>query len=144
MSAATKALRMARSACHHRPAPMRRGLDDLNNISALTAWTHALAYVTRETPVRLSVAQLAIFALAALGDRKGQPVTFSQLRETLGGSPGGAVHTTYSIFFEEHKGERHLGWLRQERCYEDQRVKWLRLTPKGGAVLDAMLDHLSG
>lgn len=114
----------------------------MNDIKQLTAWTHSLAYVTRETPVRLSVAQLAIFALAALGDRMGQPVTFTQLRETLEGAPGGAVHTTYSVFFEQHKGQPQLGWLRQERCDNDQRVKWLRLTSRGAAVLDDVLTHL--
>lgn len=114
----------------------------MTDLRHLTAWTHALAYVTRETPVRLSVAQLAVFALAALGDRKGSPITFTQLRDTLEGTPGGAVHTTYGIFFEERRGVRNLGWLRQERCAEDLRVKWLRLTPKGSDVLDAMLQHL--
>lgn len=114
----------------------------MTNIRTLAAWTHALAYLTRETPVRLSVAQLTMFALAALGDRMGQPMNLTQLQETLEGSPGGSIRTTYTIFFAEHKGERHLGWLRQETCCEDQRVKWLRLTPKGGAILDAMMEHL--
>lgn len=114
----------------------------MTDLRTLTAWAHALAYVTRETPVRLSVAQLAVFALAALGDRKGTPVTFTQLHETLDGSPGGAVRTTYGIFFEQRRGVRNLGWLRQERCSEDMRIKWLRLTPKGAEVLDAVLHHL--
>lgn len=114
-------------------------LTDLRN---LAAWTRALAYLTRETPVRLSVAQLAIFALAALGDRMGTPVTFTQLHDVLDGSPGGAVRTTYGIFFEERRGVRNLGWLWQERCAEDMRIKWLRLTPKGAEVLDAVLLHL--
>jgi hypothetical protein len=114
----------------------------VTNIRTLTAWAHALAYVTRETPVRLSVAQLAVFALAALGDRMGTPVTFTQLQDALDGAPGGAIHTTYGIFFEERRGVRNLGWLRQERCVEDMRIKWLRLTPKGAEVLDAVLLHL--
>lgn len=123
------------------PIPLRADAN-VKNLQQLTAWTHSLAYVTRETPVRLSVAQLAIFALAALGDRMGQPVTLTQLRETLEGSPGSAIHTTYSIFFEQHKGQPQLGWLWQERCEEDLRVKFLRLTQRGAEVLDEVLLHL--
>lgn len=115
----------------------------LQNLQQLAAWTRSLAYVTRETPVRLSVAQLTIFALAALGDRMGHPMSLTQLRETLEGTPGGAVHTTYDIFFDERRGQRRLGWLRQERCGLDYRVKWLRLTSKGDDILDAVLQHLS-
>lgn len=115
----------------------------LNDLRNLTAWTYALAFVTRETPVRLSVAQLAIFALAALGDRKGEPVNLTQLKESLLGAPGGAVHTTYSIFFETRKGERRLGWLWQEPCQLDSRVKWLRLTPQGALILDGILKHIA-
>lgn len=107
----------------------------VKNLQQLTAWTCSLAYVTRETPVRLSVAQLATFALAALGDRMGQPVTLTQLRETLEGTPGGGVHTTYSIFFEQHKGQPQLGWLWQERCEEDLRVKFLRLGLRGPPII---------
>lgn len=110
--------------------------------ACLAAWVRTLAFVTRETPVRLSVAQLTVFALAAIGDRKGSPVTFTQLRDTLDGTPGGEVRTTYGIFFEERRGVRNLGWLRQEQCALDARVKWLRLTPKGAEVLDRILDHL--
>ncbi len=114
------------------------------SLHALTAWTQALAYLKRETPVRLSVAQLTIFALAALGDRKGTPVTFTQLRDTLREAPGGEVRTTYDIFFEERRGVRNLGWLKQEPCISDGRVKWLRLTPQGAKVLDGILAHLEG
>lgn len=114
----------------------------MTNIRTLTAWTQALAYLTRETPVRLSVAQLTMFTLVALGDRMGKPVNLTQLQDTLEGTPGGAMRTTYSIFFEKRRGVRNLGWLRQEPCREDMRVKWLRLTPKGARVLDTVLVHL--
>ncbi len=110
--------------------------------ACLAAWARTLAFVAKETPVRLSVAQLTVFALAAIGDRKGAPMTFTQLRDTLEGTPGGEVRTTYGIFFEERRGVRNLGWLRQEQSMFDARVKWLRLTPKGAAVLDRILSHL--
>lgn len=92
--------------------------------------------------MRLSVAQLTMFALAALGDRMGSPMNLTQLQDTLEGAPGGAMRTTYTIFFEEHQGQRNLGWLRQERCFVDARVKWLRLTPKGEAVLESVMKYL--
>jgi hypothetical protein len=89
------------------------------------------------------VAQLTIFALAGLGDRMGQPMTLGQLRDTLEGTPGGAVHTTYDVFFNQRRGQRRLGWLRQDRCSLDRRVKWLRLTTRGSNVLDTVLQHLA-
>jgi hypothetical protein len=69
-------------------------------------------------------------------------MTLTQLKDTLEGAPGGAVRTTYGIFFEQRRGVRHLGWLWQEPCVEDGRVKWLRLTSKGEEVVDQLLVHL--
>jgi hypothetical protein len=114
----------------------------LHDLRSLASWTHALAYLTRQTPVRLSVAQLTMFALAALGDRMGSPMNLTQLKDTLEGAPGGTITSTYTIFFEEHQGSRRLGWLWQEPCPVDQRVKWLRLTPKGEAVMATVMKYL--
>lgn len=111
--------------------------------SILLAWLRGAAYLASLTPNRLSTAQLIIFGLAATCDRAGQPATYTSLREALGNIAGASVKNTYKIFFEATEARPDgLGWLYQQPCPLDGRVKILRLSPKGQTVVETMLKAI--
>ena len=111
------------------------------NLTPLRKWALATAYIATSTPCRLSTTQMAVFAFAALAARSGSPTTFSEIRDTFRGAPGGSVHTTYNVFLDRTR-ERggSLGWLRQVSDPLDMRQKFLHLTPAGRKVAERLLD----
>lgn len=94
-------------------------------------------------PDRLTLTQGAFFLLAGLSDMTGRPSTFSDIRDAVGVTIGRSLHTTYKVFLSEGRnrlGERTtgLGWLRTDTDPSDNRRKYLRLTPAGQRVMDAV------
>lgn len=99
-------------------------------------------------PDRLTLTQGAFFLLAGLADRTGRAATFSELRDAVGDTIGRSLHTTYKVFLDEGRwrdGERQrgLGWLTADTDPNDQRRKYLRLTPTGQRIMDAVYASLT-
>ena len=108
-----------------------RGLNDFAN---------ALAVLEARTPERVTTSQLLFFVRAGLASMEGNPATFVEIRDAVGGDFAVSIHTTYKIFLEPSRQfPKATGWLRRKVDPQDQRRKFLHLTPNGKMVLeDAM------
>lgn len=100
-------------------------------------------------PDRLSVGQLVFFLHAAEADAQGAPQSFTELQKVMGPRANKTLHTTYKIFLDANRRSdaanvRGLNWLYQETDATDNRRKFLRLTPDGLAVYEAITEAAAG
>lgn len=111
--------------------PRLRGLNDFAN---------ALAVLEARTPERVTTSQLLFFVLAGIASLEGDPATFVEIRDAVGGDFAVSIHTTYKVFLEPSRQfPKATGWLRRKVDPLDQRRKFLHLTPTGKMVLEDVM-----
>lgn len=120
----------------------RRALE-LRNFST------ALIAAADLAPDRMTLSQLTFFLFAAMADIRGTPATFSDIRDAAGPRVRKSMHTTYKILLDGNRRSDRVDtpgvdWLRREEDPLDNRRKFLRLTPKGRNVVQAIVNASSG
>lgn len=120
-------------------------LGGLRNFSA------ALIELAEQAPERTTAAQMVFFLLAGLADEADKPATFTEVRDAAGPAINRSLHTTYKVFLDRPQRRsdtdatrQGLGWLTREEDPEDNRRKYLRLTPKGRRVMKGLVATLEG
>jgi hypothetical protein len=120
-------------------------------VGALTDFSAALIELAEQAPERTTAAQMAFFVLAGMADAAGKPATFTEIRDAVGPTINRSLHTTYKVFLDRVQRRsdtpatrQGLGWLTREEDPEDNRRKYLRLTPKGRAVIRSLVETLQG
>lgn len=120
-------------------------------VGALRDFSAALIELAEQAPERTTVAQMAFFLLAGMADAAGKPATFTEIKEAVGPAVNRSLHTTYKVFLDRIQRRsdtdatrQGLGWLTREEDREDNRRKYLRLTPKGRAVINSLIETLGG
>jgi hypothetical protein len=111
----------------------------------------AMTALAERAPERLTLSQMVFFLLAGVADLRGQPATFSQIKEDAGSTINRSLHTTYKVFLEGKANRRKdrpnhpagMGWLTRTTNPDDEREKFLRLTPEGRDVFQALLGALT-
>jgi DNA-binding MarR family transcriptional regulator len=94
-------------------------------------------------PERMTLSQAIFFLMTAIADLSGKQPTFSDIKEAVGTTINRSLHTTYRILLAKSRVYPNgLGWLRQELNPNDNREKFLRLTPKGRTVMLGVLREL--
>jgi hypothetical protein len=92
---------------------------------------------------RLTINQAAFFLLAATADARGKPVTLTEIMEMSDGVIGRSIANSYKVLLEPSRKDFALGWLVREPDPDDERRKYLRLTPKGRDAAKAALQAIS-
>lgn len=113
----------------------------------LNDYTVALIRLAEFSPERTTLAQMTFFLLAAKADLLGKPATFTEIKEQAGPVINRSLHTTYQVFLDkplkryDYDSKRTgLAWLTREENPNDNRQKFLRLTPSGQKVLEKVLS----
>ena len=121
------------------------------HVGALRDFSAALIELAEQAPERTTAAQMAFFVLAGMADAAGKPATFTEIRDAVGDTINRSLHTTYKVFLDREQRRsdtaavrQGLGWLTREEDRADNRRKYLRLTPKGRAVLTSLLETIQG
>lgn len=115
---------------------------------ALKNFSAGMIVLAELAPRNLTLAQCAFFLTAAMADRAGRSATFTDLKEAVGPAVNRSLHSTYKVFLTEGRirdGERQagLGWLKRETDPNDNRRKYLELTPLGHRVVDEITEALT-
>jgi hypothetical protein len=112
--------------------------------------SQALRLVAAELPQRTSLRQLLAFVTVAQIAAEGRSVTLSELNEILGDDAAGipmlgvSFDRVFDTFIEPtRRMPDRLGWCFKEEDPDDLRKKYLRLTPKGWAVAQRLIDSLN-
>ena len=120
-------------------------------VGALRDFSAALIELAEQAPERTTAAQMAFFVLAGMADAAGKPATFTEIKDAVGEAINRSLHTTYKVFLDREQRRsdtaavrQGLGWLTREEDRADNRRKYLRLTPKGRAVLASLIETLKG
>lgn len=111
------------------------------SVSKLAGLSAFLLYLAEEGNDRLTINQAAFFLIVAAADARGVPQTMGEIMENGEGVLNQSLKTTYKVLLAPtpaYKGIG-LGWITREPDPDDERRKYLRLTPKGKAVVDAAL-----
>ncbi len=122
-----------------------------NYVGDFNDFTTALTTLAEYASERLTLPQLAFFITAGTADIKGHAATFSDIRDTLGESLNKSLHTTYKVFMAQARKRSDtkvrnpgLGWLTTEVDPEDNRRKYIHLTPTGRLVMTKLAQALTG
>ena len=108
------------------------------------ALAKAMTAIAELTPDRMTLSQAIFFVQAAADELKGEQPTYSSVREKLGDTINRSLHTTYRVLLGKSRlYPKGLGWLKAEVNPDDNREKFLLLTPKGREVLAAVRAHLN-
>ena len=116
------------------------------SVKDLASFSDAPLYLADAGNDRLTINQAAFFLLVSAAEARGTPRTLKEIMDAAEGVIGRSVQNTYKVLLEA-KG-RHpktmtaLGWLTRETDPDDERRKYLRLTPKGRRVAKAALRAL--
>lgn len=112
------------------------------SVGAFAAFAEALALVGKLSPERMTVSQTLFFILAAVTDLQGGNATLTGIKEEMGPELNKSIHSTYGILMAPSKRfPEALGWLTAVPNPNDNREKFLHLTPKGTEVMET-LSHL--
>lgn len=117
--------------------PLKGHIADLRNFSA------AMMVLGEMAPERMTLSQAIFFIVAASADLAGKQPTFSDVRDALGDEINRTLHTTYRIVLEKSRVyPKGLGWMTRVTNPNDNREKFLKLTPKGREVMQEVLRAL--
>lgn len=111
------------------------------SVPELAGLSAFLLYLASAGNDRLTINQAAFFLIVAAADARGVPQTMGEIMENGEGVLNQSLKTTYKVLLAPtpaYKGIG-LGWITREPDPDDERRKYLRLTPKGKAVVDAAL-----
>jgi hypothetical protein len=112
-------------------------------VKDLASLSAALFYLAEAGNDRLTINQAAFFLIVAAAEARGVPVTLKEVMEATDGVLGQSIKNTYKVMLEaegrQPKTNSALGWLKRELDLDDERRKYLRLTPKGRSVAKAAL-----
>lgn len=121
------------------------------HVGALRNFSAALIELAEQAPERTTAAQMAFFVLAGMADEAGKPATFTEIKDAVGPAINRSLHTTYKVFLDRVQRRsdtdatrQGLGWLTREEDRQDNRRKYLRLTPKGRAVISSLIETMEG
>ena len=138
------------------PAPATRGRPPASKLSQHVGefgnFAAAVIRLGEMVPERTTLSQVSFFLLAALADLSGKPATFSTIRDAAGGKINRSMHTTYKLFLSGDRRRRRaaegasegLGWLYRLENPDDNREKFLRLTPEGRQIMRELYTALTG
>lgn len=116
---------------------LNRHIGDFANFSA------AMIVLGEMAPERMTLSQGIFFVLTATAELAGKNPTYSDIKEAVGDQINRSLHTTYRVLLEPSRAYPNgIGWLRQEPNPMDNRVKFLRMTPKGRRVMKEILAAL--
>lgn len=136
-TASTKGHKRTMMTKPRRSEPLKLHTRDFANFSA------GMIVLAEMAPERMTMSQGIFFLLTATADLAGRDPTFGDIKEAVGDTVNRSLHTTYRILLESSRlYPNGLGWLRQEENPMDARQKFLRLTPKGRAVMVGILRAL--
>ncbi|AKM09363.1 hypothetical protein [Croceicoccus naphthovorans] len=111
-----------------------KSVGELANLSAF------LLYLAEAGNDRLTINQAAFFLIAAAADARGVPLTMGEIMERGEGVLTQSLKTTYKVLLEPKKGSPSaVNWLTREPDPDDERRKYLKLTPQGRKVASAAL-----
>jgi len=118
--------------------------------SKLQDFSSALMALAEHVPERMTLAQTTFFLLAGIADISGRPTTFTAIKEASGDTINRSLHSTYKVLLEgpnrkdrPNPRQKGLNWLKRESNPQDEREKFLRLTPEGRAVLVEVIKALA-
>lgn len=114
-------------------------------VKPLASLSAALLYLAEAGHDRLTINQAAFFLLVAAADARGRPLTLTEILEGAEDVLGKSIANSYKSLLEPHGRTPHsfaLGWVYREPDLDDERRKYLRLTPKGKDVAKAALLSL--
>lgn len=123
----------------------------MTHVGDLRSFSAALIELAEQAPERTTAAQMAFFLLAGMSDAVGKPATFTEIKDAVGPAINRSLHTTYKVFLDRVQRRSDtdvtragLGWLTREEDKQDNRRKYLKLTPKGRAVISSLIETLKG
>lgn len=127
----------------------RRNTPLLKHVGELRDFSASMIVLAELAPERMTMAQGIFFLLAATADLKGNPATFSAIRETVGPVINRSLHTTYKVLLQgpsrkDNPKQKGLDWLYRETNPEDEREKFLRLTERGRVVIISVIIAITG
>ena len=118
------------------------------SIASFQSLSAALLILGELAPERMTLSQAVFFILAGSADLTGKKTTFTDIKDKVGDTLNRSLHTTYRILMRPSRQyPKGLGWLDSEVNPDDNRVKFLRLTPEGRRVMqtvaNALISHAS-
>lgn len=121
----------------------------LAHVKGLEDFSKALMILAELMPDRATTSQACFFLMAARADLAGRPATFTEIKEKAGETIGKSMHTTYKVFLKgsrRTKGAERAGleWLTAIENPDDNRQKFLKLTPSGRRVISELAPALPG
>jgi len=130
-----------------RPGAKPDGL--FKHVGELRDFGLAMLVLAELAPERMTMAQAIFFLLAAGADLAGRPATFSGIREAVGPVINRSLHTTYKVLLDgpnrkDNPRQKGLNWLYRESNPNDEREKFLRLTPEGRRVIREVIIAITG
>lgn len=112
-----------------------------NDCETLSAVMHVLTLVGTEN---LTVRQVLFFLAVACMDLRGTPASPACLREIYG-SLGRSIETSKDqLLTKTEQNPDALDWLVSEQDQNDRHCEYLRLTPKGREVIEALSKVMAG
>lgn len=110
------------------------------HVGELAGYSALFLYLADAASDRLSISQAAFFMMAAAANARGAPLTAAQLQEAAGENISKNVKNSYRrLLTPSNANPGGLGWLDREGNPDDEREKFLVLTPKGEEVIKAAL-----
>ena len=120
---------------------LRLALAATNDCETLSAVMHVLTLVGTEN---LTVRQVLFFLAVACMDLRGTPASPACLREIYG-SLGRSIETSKDqLLTKTEQNPDALDWLVSEQDQNDRHCEYLRLTPKGREVIEALSKVMAG
>jgi hypothetical protein len=113
------------------------------SVASLIHFANGILILAEDAADRMTMGQVYFFLMAASRDLKGDPTTFTEIRDQFGDKIGKSLHSTYRQLLKPARTyPKALGWLDRWEDPMDQRRKYLKLTPKGKRVARLLLETI--
>lgn len=111
----------------------------LKSVKDFRRFAEMMLVLAELAPERMTLSQAIFFILTGTAELSGQQPTYSSIKEEVGEQLNRSLHTTYRILMEPSRAfPKGLGWLTSDLNPNDNREKFLKLTPKGRSVFRAI------
>jgi len=123
---------------------MKQSPDELDtSVASLMRFAEGVLILAEDAEDRMSLGQVFFFLMASSRSLKGDPTTYSQIREEFGDKINKSLHSTYRQLLKPSRTHpKALGWLDRLEDPMDQRRKLLMLTPKGKRIAKLLLETM--